>query len=178
LEATGWLLDLYDQPQEGVVLWLIADSGQRLRLHQPFPITFYAAGPEQRLLALQKFLHSQTVKLNLQREEQHDLFQEKPVIALAICVEQAAEQSQLFRNIARHFPDLDYYNADIQLSIRYAALHGTFALARCCVNYQEDGLLIDLQVMDTPWDWIPSRRPCVYCTSNQIAIHSMLRLLH
>jgi DNA polymerase-2 len=159
LEATGWLLDLYDQPQEGVVLWLIADSGQRLRLHQPFPITFYAAGPEQRLLALQKFLHSQTVKLNLQREEQHDLFQEKPVIALAICVEQAAEQSQLFRNIARHFPDLDYYNADIQLSIRYAALHGTFALARCCVNYQEDGLLIDLQVMDTPWDLDPEPPP-------------------
>jgi hypothetical protein len=63
MEANGWLLDLYDQPQEGVVLWLIADSGQRLRLHQPFPITFYAAGPEQRLLALQKFLHSQPVSL-------------------------------------------------------------------------------------------------------------------
>ena len=159
MEATGWLLDLYDQPQEGVVLWLIADSGQRLRLHQPFPITFYAAGPEQRLLALQKFLHSQPVKLSLQCEERRDLFQEQPVAALVICVEQAAEQPQLFRNIARQFPDLDYYNADIQLSIRYAALHSTFALAHCRVNYQEDGLLIDLQVLDTPWDLDPEPPP-------------------
>ena len=159
MEAAGWLLDLYDQPQEGVVLWLIADSGQRLRLHQPFPITFYAAGPEQHLLALQKFLHSQLVKLSLLREERRDLFQEQPVAVLAICVQQAAEQPQLFRNIARQFPDLDYYNADIQLSIRYAALHGTFALARCCVNYQEDGLLIDLQVTDTPWDLDPEPPP-------------------
>jgi DNA polymerase-2 len=159
MEATGWLLDLYDQPQEGVVLWLIVDSGQRLRLHQPFPITFFAAGTEQRLQALQKFLQSQPLKLGLRREEQRDLFQKQPVVALAICVEQAAEQPQLFRNIARQFPDLDYYNADIQLSIRYAVLHGTFALAHCRVIYQEDGLLIDLQVLDTPWDLDPEPPP-------------------
>ncbi len=160
MEATGWLLDLYDQPQEGVVLWLIADSGQRLRLHHPFPITFYAAGPEQRLKALQKFLLSQPVKLNpLRREEQRDLFQEQAVPVLAICVPQAAEQPQLFRNITRQFPELDYYNSDIQLSIRYAALHGTFAMAHCRVIYQEDGLLIELQVLDTPWDLDPEPPP-------------------
>jgi DNA polymerase II len=159
MEATGWLLDLYDQPHEGVVLWLIADSGQRLRLHQPFPITFYAAGLEQRLLALQKVLRSQPVKLSLQREERRDLFQEQPVAVLAICVEQAAEQPQLFRSIARQFPELDYYDADVLLSIRYAALHGTFALAHCRVNYQEDGLLTDLQVLDTPWELDPEPPP-------------------
>jgi len=152
MEATGWLLDLYDQPAEGLVLWLIAESGQRLRLHQPFPVTFYAAGPEPRLHALQQFLRSQPIKLSLQREEQRDLFKSQPVKVLAVCVEQAAEQSLLFRRLLTQFPDLDYYNADIQPFLRYAALHGTFALAHCHVEYQADGLVTSLRVLDTPWD--------------------------
>ena len=44
-ELTGWLLDLYEDPRDGVVLWLIGADGTRHRLHQTFPVTFYAAGP-------------------------------------------------------------------------------------------------------------------------------------
>ena len=159
METTGWLLDLYDQPGQGLVFWLIDESGQRLRLHQPFPVTFYAAGPEAQLLALQQYLKSQPIKLILRREEQHDLFQPSPVKVLAVCVEQATEQPHLFRRIAQQFPHLDYYNADIQFFLRYAAMHGTFALARCRVAYQDDGLLTDLQVLDTPWDLDPEPAP-------------------
>ena len=41
----------------------------------------------------------------------------------------------------------------------YSALYGTFALARCHVDYQPDGLLTDLQVLDTPWDLDPEPAP-------------------
>ena len=47
----GWLLDMYTDPRDGLVLWLLEedednpDGGRRIRLTQPFPITFYAAGP-------------------------------------------------------------------------------------------------------------------------------------
>ena len=41
---TGWLLDLR-RPGDGLVLWLLGEDGRRLRLRQPFPVTFYAAGP-------------------------------------------------------------------------------------------------------------------------------------
>jgi DNA polymerase-2 len=159
MKTTGWLLDLYDQPGEGLVLWLITETGQRLRLHQPFPVTFYAAGPEPRLRALQLYLKSRPQKISLQREEQRDLFQPQPVKVLAVRVEQTAEQPILFRRISNQFPDLDYYNADIQPFLRYSALYGTFALAHCHVDCQPDGLLTDLQVLDTPWDLDPEPAP-------------------
>jgi DNA polymerase II len=159
METTAWLLDLYDQPREGLVLWLMTESGQRLRLHQPFPVTFYAAGPEARLRVLQQYLQAQPYRLTLRREEQRDLFQPQPVKVLAVRMEQAAEQPFLFRKVSRQFPELDYYNADIQPFLRYSALYGTFALARCRAAYQPDGLLTDLQVLDTPWDLDPEPAP-------------------
>ena len=159
MQTSGWLLDLYDHPCDGLVLWLIADSGDRLRLHQPFPITFYAAGPEARLQVLQSFLQSQKVKLTLERQTQRDLFQVQPVPVLAICVTQAAEQPLLFRRLARQFPDLDYYDADIQLSLRHAALHSTFSMARCCVEADEMGMLQDVQLLDSPWELDPETPP-------------------
>jgi hypothetical protein len=36
------------------VLWLLGDDGERHRLHQPFPVTFYAVGPAMRLRALRR----------------------------------------------------------------------------------------------------------------------------
>src|SRR3989337_3085700 len=48
MEITGWLLDLFASPGGGVVLWLLGEDGLRQRLHQPFPVTFYAAGPAPR----------------------------------------------------------------------------------------------------------------------------------
>ncbi len=36
-ELTGWLLDLYDDPQGGVVLWLLGDDGERHRLQPALP---------------------------------------------------------------------------------------------------------------------------------------------
>jgi DNA polymerase-2 len=51
-EHTGWLFDLYPDPQDGVVLWLLCDDGQRRRFTQSFPVTFFAAGPPERLRGL------------------------------------------------------------------------------------------------------------------------------
>ena len=48
-EFTGWLLDLFDDAQDGVVLWFLATDGTRLRLHQPFPVTFAATASPERL---------------------------------------------------------------------------------------------------------------------------------
>jgi len=91
-------------------------------------------------------------------------------------VENAAEQPRLFRRVAEHFPDLEYYDADIQLSLRYAALHNTFCMAHCRVQYEEDGELNSLEVLDSPGNWIPSRRPCACLPCGRIATRNMHRL--
>ena len=98
-EFTGWLLDLYDDPQAGVVLWFALESGERLRLHQPFPIIFSAAGPAERLRAAWRWLQQQPEQVNLSRSQGHDLFISQPVTLLSIEVPNAAAQPRLFQPV-------------------------------------------------------------------------------
>ena len=151
-EVSGWLLDLFDDQQDGVVLWLIADSGERVRLRQSFPVTFYAAGPAERLRALWRWLAAQPVELGLARAEKRDLFQPHPLTVLAAEVRRATEQPGLFRQAAGRFPDLAYYDADVPLALRHAARYGTFPLARLRLETGRDGRVAALEPLDRPWD--------------------------
>jgi len=152
-EFTGWLLDVYADPRDGVTLWFLdGGEGARLRLSQAFPITFYISGPPERLRAVWRFLKSQPVSLTLSRTQRRDLFEDDPVDVLAVQVEQPAAQPVLFRRTARDFPDLTYYDADLPLSLRHAAVHGTFPSARCRVIADEDGWMHEIEVLDSPWD--------------------------
>jgi DNA polymerase-2 len=158
-ELAGWLLDLFEEPGGGIVVWLLGEDGRRHRLHQDFPVTFYAAGPAPRLRQLWQYLQRQPVPVGLGRDERRDLFQPDPVTVLAIRAEHPADQPPLFQLLARLFPDLTWYDADLHLSLRYAALHGTFGLARCRVTADADGRLRELSVLDSPWDLDPPPAP-------------------
>jgi len=158
-ELTGWLLDLFDEPGGGIVLWLLGADGRRHRLHQDFPVTFYAAGPALRLRQLWQHLHAQPVPVELGREERRDLFRPEPVTVLSIRAEHPADQPPLFQHLARLFPDLDWYDADLHLSLRYAARYGTFGLARCRAEADADGKLHALTVLDSPWELDPPPAP-------------------
>ena len=151
VERSGWLLDVYADQRDGVTLWLLGDDGLRHRLHQHFPVTFYAAGPAARLRALWRYLQSQPVPVVLRRTERRDLFQEKPLSLLSIQVPLPSAQPRLFHRVAAAFPDLTYYDADLQLALRHAAVHDTFPLARCKVVLDADNLIHEIEVLDTPW---------------------------
>ncbi|HEY59496.1 MAG TPA: hypothetical protein G4N92_02245 [Anaerolineae bacterium] len=151
-EVSGWLLDLYEDTRDGIVLWLITDLGERLRLRQHFPIRFYVAGGEDQLERVECYLNRQSISLALQRAERRDLFQVHPLQVLSVEVAQAARQALLFRSLTRRFPGLDYYDVDVQLSLRHAAQYGTFPLARCRVSYDENHWLQDLRVLNSPWE--------------------------
>lgn len=152
MELTGWLFDLYACPQEGVVLWLLDEQGGRRCLRQPFPVTFYAAGPAGQLRALWRFLQAQPVPVRLSRQEGRELFTPQPLNVLAIQTDRTAAQPSLFRQIINHFPGLVYYDADIPLTLRYAARHGVFPLARCRVVAGQDGEVQEISALDSPWD--------------------------
>ncbi len=156
IDLTGWLLDLYEDRRDGLVIWLVGDDGIRRRLHQPFPITFYAAGENGQLRALWRWLKAQPEQMRLERGERRDLFQTEPVTVLSVRVENTAGQAPLFRRTAEAFPDLTYYDADLQLSLRYAAVTGAFPLAHCRLEVEEDGLIQSLRALDSPWDLDPA----------------------
>ena len=159
MEWTGWLFDLFDDPTDGVVLWLLADSGERVRLCQSFPVTFYAAGSAEQLRGLWRWLRAQPVELNLARTEKRDLFLPAPVAVLAAEVGRAADQPGLFRRVIEAFPTLDYYDADVPLALRHAAQYGTFPLARLRVEADSAGRVQALETLDSPWDLDPPPAP-------------------
>ena len=159
MEYTGWLFDVYAAPQNGVVLWLLGEDGARHCLHQPFSTTFYAAGPAAHLRALWHFLKAQPVQMKLSRDERRDLFLPQPLAVLAIRVERAADQERLFRQAVERFPNLNYYDADVPLALRYAAAHAVFPLARCRVATGPDGQVEAVEALDTPWDLDPPPPP-------------------
>jgi len=158
-DFTGWLLDIHEHERTGLVLWLIGDDGERHRLRQNFPVTFYATGDPAQLNELQTYLRSQPFKAHLSREYRRDLFQQQPVPVLTVEMEAPAQQARLFQRAARCFPELDYYDVDLQISLRHAARHGTFPLARCYARCDERGFIRELRVLDSPWDLDPQPPP-------------------
>ncbi|MCA9953741.1 MAG: hypothetical protein KC434_03420, partial [Anaerolineales bacterium] len=157
-DLRGWLLDLYADEADSLVLWLLAEDGRRLRLTQPFPLTFYAHGPFPRLRALWRFLQQQPVGVQLARTVRQDLFA-GPLDVLAVTVSNPAWQPRLFRQITRCFPDLTYYDADIPLGLHYAAVFNVFPLCHCAVEVDDNGRIQHITPLESRWDVSPSQPP-------------------
>lgn len=158
-EISGWLLDMYEDGERGLALWFIAEDGRRLCLHQAFPLRFYAAGPAPRLREAWQWLSTRSDPPILARESRRDLFRPQPIPVLAIEARHPAEQRALFLKLERAFPDLTYYDADVQVQIRHAARYGSFALAHCRVNVDEQLTVLDFQTLDSRWDLDPEPPP-------------------
>jgi len=152
-EIRGWLLDIYSDPEQGVVLWLLDQDGvRRHRLHQPFPTSFYVHGSGAELRALWRHLQSLPLPPQLSRAERQDLFMDRPLAVLKIIARTPSDQEKLFSHLKQAFPNLSYYDADIPIDIRYAAQTGVFPLARCLVQATEEGEIQALETLDSPWN--------------------------
>lgn len=150
-DLKGWLLDLYPNPNGGLILWLIGEDGKRYQLYQEFPITFYLAGRNEQLRAVWRYLKFQPMRVSLSRTERRDLFGGMTTV-LAVQVLNPADQPGLFDTLSRQFPDLTFYDADLHLSLRHAAVHGTFPLARCSLTVDPASWIQSISVLDSPWD--------------------------
>ena len=157
-EHTGWLMDVYSHPERGIVLWLLCDDGQRRCLRQDFPVTFYAAGLSHRLRELWIFLENQSPFTQLSRTERRDLFK-GATITLAATLPSPCALPPLFQALTKVFPDLTFYDADLHVAIRHAAVYGTFPLARCHVAADEQNNIHEIKVLDSKWDLDPEPPP-------------------
>ncbi|MCK7481770.1 MAG: hypothetical protein M0C28_34805 [Candidatus Moduliflexus flocculans] len=154
-EYTGWILDIYSHPERGIVLWLICDDGQRRCLFQDFPVTFYAAGPSHRLRDLWKFLEKQPLYIKIARTERRDLFTGGTVV-LAATLDSPAALPPLLQTLTKLFPDLTFYDADLHVELRHAAVYGTFPLARCHVTVDDENVIRKFDVLDSAGTLTPN----------------------
>lgn len=153
MEATGWLLDLYEDPADRLRLWFIMDSGERLCLRQDFPISFYIYGPVKRLHECCLFLRRQPGVLHLSKESGKDVFLPDPIAVLRVDMNGPVTQKNCLQAVQRAFPDLTWYNADLSVQARHCARYESFPLARCALEYDEaGGLISSLKVLNSRWD--------------------------
>jgi DNA polymerase-2 len=150
-EVTGWLFDVYDHPEGGIVLWVITDASERLRLRMDFPITFYAGGDFKLLRAAWIFLKG---KAQLARVKRRDLFLgERDVMQVTL-----TDNGDLIHELQTQFPALDYYDADIPITLRFIARTGVHLLGRCRITLDRE-LIQTIQPLDSPWQLSPEPIP-------------------
>lgn len=158
-EFTGWLLDLFEDPQEGLVLYFMDECGARHRLTRPFPVTFYALGSNEQLRALWQHLSNRPHEISLSRVQRQDVFRRQLVTCLGITVQNPYEVNRVFHQMAACFPHLEYADADLALSLRFAAETGAFPLAYCQVGVDETGQLREIEVQESAWQLKPRPIP-------------------
>jgi DNA polymerase-2 len=150
-EVTGWLFDIHPHPERGIVLWIIADSGERLRLRMDFTVTFYAAGDFARLREAWRYLAG---RARLARTQRRDLFTGMRDV-LAVTVDAS---SGVFPELRSRFPDLDYYDADIPVTLRFIARTDCHLLGRCRLTF--DGEWIQsIEPLSSPWEIVHAPIP-------------------
>jgi DNA polymerase-2 len=154
----GWLLDVYEHPEDGIVVWLLGNDGNRYRLRQHFPVTFYASGPFPKLRRLWKYLEECETPLTLARVQRRDLFSGM-VEVLAASVPKPAQFQNVFYQVKRIFPDLTWYDVDIPTAMRYAAASNVFPMAKIQVEKDEDNWIHGISLCDSPWELDPVLPP-------------------
>jgi DNA polymerase-2 len=158
-EFTGWLLDLFEDPREGLILYFIGENGARQRLTRAFPITFYALGDDRQLHALWQHLSARPREISLSRARRMDVFKRGQVTALAVTIHNPYEARKTFYRIANQFPHLEYADADLPISLRFAAETSAFPLSYCHVIADENNLLKDVEVLEDAWALKPRPIP-------------------
>ena len=156
-KVVGWLFDLYAHPAKGIVLWLVGEDGKPYSLYQNFETLFYARGSDSRLHDLGLFLRNKYPKEDVRLTRvttKEDLF-DGPQVVMGIGVSNFTQYNKLFREVRESFSDLIFYDADIPLTVRYAAANDVFLMARCEVVSEDDGKIISIKALETPYDLDP-----------------------
>ena len=153
MKGNGWLLDLYEDEADGIRLWFIMDSGERICLRQSFPVSFYIHGPAERLHECCLFLRRQPGVLKLSRESKRDVFRPEALCVLRVDMNGPSTQKACFQTLQKAFPDLTWYNADLSVQARHCAEFDSFPLAWCELEYDElDRSIRELRVLNSRWD--------------------------
>ncbi|MFZ0546802.1 MAG: DNA polymerase domain-containing protein [Candidatus Promineifilaceae bacterium] len=156
-EYYGWLLDVYPDEEKGLVLWFIGEDEKRYCFHQPFPVIFFIAGPFPRLREAWRYLRAHPAAANLSRRKRRDLFSGLlDVLAVEVC--NPALQPKVFQDTMHRFPDLDFYDADVPLALRYAAAFDVFPLAYCRIVVDDSNQIEAIYSLDSRWE-VDSVRP-------------------
>ncbi|MHC1772481.1 MAG: DNA polymerase domain-containing protein [Flexilinea sp.] len=156
MELSGWIIDIYEDKTDGVRIWFLTDTDERICLRQPFPVTFYAYGTQEQLHRACLLIKNDVGLMRLCKAVKKDVFRPDPICVLQIDADNPVHQREIFIKLKNKYPELTYYDADISVNICHAARYQTFPLAFCKVTYdRNDNQITTLQVLNNRWNIHP-----------------------
>jgi DNA polymerase II len=155
---TGWLFDVYEHSEDGIIVWIFGEDSQRYCLRQSLPVKFHAFGTAAQLRSLWKYLRNQEIAVELARVSRRDLFS-GVLDVMEIAIPNPAQASSAFRKWRHAFPHITWYDTDIPLSLRFAAEHHVFPMAKVQVTINKKGWIRKIVSLDSPWDLEPVLPP-------------------
>ena len=150
-ELTGWLLSVYADEIDGAVIWLLREDGKRYRLTQPFETIFYVSGDEERLMNIRDDLQQRDFPPKVTFLTRRDLYKGMLPV-LGIQVDNPIAQQKLFQHMRKTFKWVLYFDAEIPFPIRYGVAKKVFPMTRCHVQIDDQYQILEIEVLDSPWD--------------------------
>ena len=129
--------------------WLVAGGGGRYRLRAQLPVTVYAAGTFQHLRQLWKYLAVQDLESALARVTRPDLFAGQLEVLAATLPNPVGARAAFFK-WQSDFKYLTWYDADIPIPLRFAAVHRVFPLAKVEIVVDSNNWIKSITPLDSP----------------------------
>ena len=146
MKTTGWLFDLYPLG-DGMVLWFITASGQKLRLEDDFPYCLYLGGPQARLQSLARALGPRTWLRRAFPSRGRDLWTGREIPVLALEVKAYGFLPRVRQWLGTLPAEVAAYNCDLDIAAAYLYSRRLWP----CVWYEveaDDGRLLHLDPLE------------------------------
>ncbi len=150
-ELKGWLFDVYPCP-DGMVVWIITQEGERLKLVDPFHPSFYFDGPPQEFSKVFLLLSREKTHIAVKQVERIEFFSGKPMPVMQVIVQDPTQYQKIVNKVIRSSDQLSLYNCDISLPQLYFYERGVFPLALCSISYSASSEIRSITPLDSPWD--------------------------
>jgi DNA polymerase-2 len=146
---SGHLFDVYPA-RGGMVVWLLADDGARLRLLHPWSPRLYYAGGRSASHRAASLLQGVREVAAVYRTKRQDLLQGE-VEVRGVSVADPLAFPRIVTRLAQ-MDGLTFYNCDIALPQMYLYEHQLFPLGRCAVEMTPEGMVREIAPLESPWE--------------------------
>ncbi len=151
---TGWLFDVYPNP-EGVTLWIIDESGEKVRCHYPFlPSFFLHLNEPDKKRAITLGMRAPAA-VSFRQEWKKELFSNDTLDVLKVTVHNPIKFRDVVFYYEKIFPHFAFFNSDILPSQLFLYETGLFPLGYGRYEINDNGEL-------TGWEIRDSRDACEY----------------
>lgn len=142
---TGWLLDVYAAPDNGVSVWFADESGVTHHFHDTVTPYFFAAGSNAELHAVCEWLARSPYHVELKRAERYEVFARRELPVLQVRLLCPNEYRVVVQRVCETFPTVRYYHADLTIPQFYFFENHAFAFAKCELRVDETGRIRKFQ---------------------------------